>query len=195
MSAPSFCQNERFRVKREPHARLAIDRNGDRELLINNDGTLKLITKHPRDPSDFLERYRRTASDVDLHRFNVRSVDRAYWLSVRLFLQWVAMGIDCGALWARVAYKDLRALLHESKAKEWEDVLPRAIVKWAQAELDKEMEGLSCVDNSRVARKDSTGQVRRYRKQKESGCCGFSDWEARCPIDGKVYLLGFNFGH
>lgn len=55
--------------------------------------------------------------------------------------------------------------------------------------------GLDCVDNERWAWIRHKGEVRRYKAQKARGCCGFHDEKVWCPIDGKYYLIGFNFGH
>lgn len=127
--------------------------------------------------------------DADVCTFDVRSRDRAHWQSLRLFLTWIG-----GEAWARIAYKVLRRTHFEGQAKEWSDVLPPEIVRWASETLDRAAKGLDCVDNYRVARMGNTGQVRRYKRQKDGGCCGFSDTVAVGP-DGNKYMLGFNYGH
>lgn len=139
--------------------------------------------------------YRSMFADPTLLQVDVKSTDPSYWHRLRAFLQWLAAGLPQGSRdwWAR-AYKSLRRQHHDSKRKGWDDVLPREIVKWAWDKVSLAQEGEPCCDNVRVALKGNTGQVRRYRRQRESGCCGFSDFEAVGP-DGKVYMLGFNYGH
>lgn len=92
------------------------------------------------------------------------------------------------------ARKRARRLAYEAQAKSWRDVLPEDVRKWATATLNKASKDEACVDNYRVARMNSTSQMRRYRKQKERGCCGSHDFKAVGP-DGNRYLMGFNYGH
>ena len=126
-----------------------------------------------------------------LVRFNVRRGDSEYWRSLKRFLEWLGVG---HGTWPRDAYKTLRQRHHETKSKNWDDVLPDEIVRWANTLLAQQMEGEPCCDNTRVARKGNTSQVRRYKSQRAGGCCGFADFEAVGP-DGNTYLLGYNYGH
>ena len=50
-------------------------------------------------------------------------------------------------------------------------------------------------DNFRFALKDSEREVRAYEEKQDRGCCGSYDGEVKCPIDGRTYLIGFNYGH
>jgi hypothetical protein len=130
-----------------------------------------------------------------LHTFDVRRADRDHWHQTKLFLEWLAQALPPGSRdWARIAYKGLRKLHHETKAKEWEQVLPKPIADWAWSVIEREQKGELCCDNARVAQVGNTGQMRRYRAQKAAGCCGFADFQERGP-DGKMYWLGFNYGH
>lgn len=95
----------------------------------------------------------------------------------------------------RIIKKLARRVLNELKRKGWEDVIQGEIGAWADGRIQALAEGESCVDNYRVALKGNTAQMRRYRRQQAAGCCGFHDTEEVCPIDGKTYLIGFNFGH
>jgi len=150
--------------------------------------------------TDWLENYpwgenRWSSDSVKLFVFDIESDDRDYWSKVRLFLEWLAQALPSGNRdWARFVYKYLRKLHCESKAKEWDQVLPKPIVAWALSVIEREQEGLDCCDNSRVARVGNTGQVRRYKSAKASGCCGFHDSVYTGP-DGRRYMIGFNFGH
>lgn len=95
----------------------------------------------------------------------------------------------------RIVRKLLRRVLVAQQAKSWDQVLPREIVRWAEQALTRLEMDCDFVDNRRVALRGNTGQVRRYKAQRARGCCGFHDSEEVCPVDGKTYLLGFNFGH
>lgn len=129
-------------------------------------------------------------------RFDLRRNDAEYWHAVRAFLEWLGERVERGRFWAKCAYKNLRRARYEMQAKEWEDALPKEIAAWAQNEIARAIEehDADCADNSRAARIGNTGQMRRYRRQKAHGCCGFADWEATGP-DGKRYVLGYNYGH
>ena len=138
---------------------------------------------------------RRVGEALYVHTFDIRRTDREYWHQTKLFLEWCAQALERGSRdWAKDAYKTLRKLHHESKAKEWDAVLPPAIVAWANGRLASAAEGEPCCDNWRVARVGNTAQVRRYKSQKKAGCCGFADFVEMGP-DGKRYMLGFNYGH
>jgi hypothetical protein len=50
-----------------------------------------------------------------------------------------------------------------------------------------------CVDNRRFAEETNPQEVRAYLAQKEHGCCGARD--AKTTINGRTFLLGFNYGH
>lgn len=50
-----------------------------------------------------------------------------------------------------------------------------------------------CMDNKRVADMSKRLEVKRYKKMKDDGCCGFHD--EIIEYKGKRYLFGFNYGH
>lgn len=60
-------------------------------------------------------------------------------------------------------------------------------------ELDDLAEGKDYVDNRRFAAVKSRADMRRYRKQRDSGCCGSIDKEV--SIMGRKFMIGCNFGH
>jgi hypothetical protein len=91
--------------------------------------------------------------------------------------------------------KDIKYALYSDMSKDWSTVLPDNITLWASRRLNELSRDESCVDNYRVAKVGNTCQERRYRRQKNRGCCGFYDIVDLCPIDGKSYRLGFNYGH
>lgn len=106
------------------------------------------------------------------------------WESIKLFLNWL---VAPNQMWGRVLYKNLRRAALQRRTKEWDDVLSPQIVKWAWEQFDNwGRDGYHFMDNHRVARCGNSSQKRRYRKQKESGCCG---------SHGNYYLIGFNYGH
>ena len=122
--------------------------------------------------------------------FDTRTRDHAKWRNLRGFLNWIDPG---PGQWARQVYKTLRRFHNESKERTWEQALPPVIVRWADDVIRIESDGLHCVDNARVGKVGSS-QMRRYRRQKDDGCCGSSDTVHTGP-DGKRYAIGFNFGH
>lgn len=118
--------------------------------------------------------------------------DTKYWHDVRVAI--FGMLPEKYSNFASFLWKGVRTRRMYAQAKAWDDVLPDDIVAWANAALFKASEGDDCVDNFRVARVGNTSQQRRYRKQKENGCCGSEDFIATGP-DGNRYRLGFNYGH
>ena len=65
--------------------------------------------------------------------------------------------------------------------------------KEARAYLDGAMSMSDCVDNQRFAYQANEEQMKRYKEQKERGCCGFVDW---CiSINGEIAFMGYNYGH
>lgn len=61
-------------------------------------------------------------------------------------------------------------------------------------EILREIEAdFDCVDNERVADKSKKRQRKRFWKQAETGCCG-SHYE-EVELNGKTYMVGFNYGH
>jgi len=50
-------------------------------------------------------------------------------------------------------------------------------------------------DNLRVAEVGNKDEEDMYKQLKNNGCCGFEDRVVKCPINGKEYKLGMNFGH
>jgi hypothetical protein len=117
--------------------------------------------------------------------------DKAYWGGIReeVFKLLPNHGNLASFLWKRVKAERMCA-----QYKSWRDVLPPDIVRWAQGVLDEVSKDDCCVDNYRVARVRNSSQRRRYRRQKEHGCCGFMDFVREGP-DGHRYMLGFNYGH
>ncbi len=91
--------------------------------------------------------------------------------------------------------KDFISQYYAPQPKEWSQVLPDNVALWASRRLQEITRELSFVDNYRVARVGNTCQERRYRRQQKRGCCGFLDVINVCPIDGKPYRLGCNYGH
>ncbi len=62
-------------------------------------------------------------------------------------------------------------------------------------ELSKDCD---CVDGYRVAEANNRADMRRYRKIKGAGCCGFSDsevWYKTWWGGRRKFMVGFNYGH
>ena len=55
-------------------------------------------------------------------------------------------------------------------------------------------EDLDYPDNYRCYRKRDGLGKEKYDKARESGCCGFADWEYT-DKDGEVWIVGCNYGH
>jgi hypothetical protein len=72
--------------------------------------------------------------------------------------------------------------------------IPVEVVYWLFSYIEKIADD-SCIDNHRCALVGNRKQERRYRQQRESGCCGFVDRKVICPIDNKEYWVGCNYGH
>ena len=61
-------------------------------------------------------------------------------------------------------------------------------VEWMLAEVND-----GCVDNVRVAYKNDHASLKRYRRAKRRGCCGFFD--AHVIIGVRRAKVGCNYGH
>jgi hypothetical protein len=85
---------------------------------------------------------------------------------------------------------------YSDRFKEWDECsgLSDQIREWASRELDAHSADEDCRDNWRVARLGNRNQMRRYRRQKENGCCGEAEFFLTGP-DGHNYVLGYNYGH
>ena len=79
-----------------------------------------------------------------------------------------------------------------SQEKRWDGVLPGDVVRWANAYFAQRK--LDFMDNRRVALLRSPSQMRRFKKQRNNGCCGSHEEVLEGP-DGKRYILGCNRGH
>lgn len=79
--------------------------------------------------------------------------------------------------------------------------------EFVSEELDALIEenGDSCIDNHRVAAEDEQDEVTAYNNRRGEGCCGSEDgkvtWMPTSEEDrkrwpeGRVFLIGFNYGH
>lgn len=92
--------------------------------------------------------------------------------------------------WKLFCKKCEQAIFH-GREKDWEEVVPENVAKAAWKVFNDSDEG--CKDNLRVALMGNAPQMRRYMRQRKTGCCGFADY--RMKIDGKYYAIGFNYGH
>lgn len=180
---------------------------GDRrKVLVTHWGGIRIVEKTG-------ERYPGGAEKIEDYTvaiIDVKRTDREYWHSVRQFLEWLGQGLERHHDWEKLArerredldlspwpkraYKILRQGMADELRKGWDDVLPKSIVEWAKVALETEQHGRDFCDNARVAKIGNTAQIRRYKRQKARGCCGFCDWIAVGP-DGNRYVLGFNYGH
>ena len=69
-----------------------------------------------------------------------------------------------------------------------------AIEKWLKAYIREQVQDEDCVDNLRWANIEDKEQMKRYEEAILRGCCGFFDSEVKAP-DGRVYVVGCNYGH
>lgn len=143
--------------------------------------TLRLCERHPLKYGE-----ERNLLQINLHG------DDWCWRNLKQFLFWLSRGKQ---LWARQVYKVARTRRNETMQKDWEQALPKDVVRWASERFSAaiERDGLECVDSERVARIGNKSQMRRFVRSRT--CCGSAEWEEVCPVDGKRYLLGLNFGH
>jgi len=90
---------------------------------------------------------------------------------------------------------NIKSIRHQrfNPLKEWEEALSPNIVRWALDKLHNISENYDYVDNFRVAKFGNTSQMRRYKRDRNNGCCGFYDKIVDGP--GGKYLIGFNYGH
>jgi len=52
-----------------------------------------------------------------------------------------------------------------------------------------------CTDNFRVAELGDWDDMQEYFSKRGKGCCATFDKIAGCPVNGKTYLVGCNYGH
>ncbi len=130
-----------------------------------------------------------------LIEFDVTPRDPAHWADVKDQVRATVRefyGKDHVLVW-RSIYKRIREKHFESLVKDFEDVMPGEISRWAWDQIRAQSDGLDCVDSQRCGKRGNTSSMRRFRRGRS--CCGSQEWEEVCPIDGKRYRLGFNFGH
>jgi hypothetical protein len=83
----------------------------------------------------------------------------------------------------------------------WEETMDADEVRFCEQAIAEEVRriGAYFVDNHRAARMWKSSQRKRFRKQREQGCCGSHDFVAQrwSPEKNRhdLYLLGFNYGH
>lgn len=68
------------------------------------------------------------------------------------------------------------------------------IYNWLENHIYKNVLGEDCIDNLRIAAIDDILQVEAYEHARDRGCCGSYDGEVKAP-DGKMYMVGCNYGH
>jgi len=75
--------------------------------------------------------------------------------------------------------------------------IPVDVLTWIEDYLNDrtESDAYEYSDNVRVAQVGSMEQESKYDEAVSNGCCGFYDETESCPIDGKEYRIGFNYGH
>jgi hypothetical protein len=49
-------------------------------------------------------------------------------------------------------------------------------------------------DNLRIAWVGSPEEIEHYEERRNNGCCGYFDEELKCK-SGRIYQIGFNYGH
>lgn len=113
-----------------------------------------------------------------------------------LFLTWLKQVFSkLPGVEGRILRKLLRGEVLGWGIGDWSTSIAPAIAQWATGRLGNLSKNHDYVDNQRVACIRNSPQKRRYRRQKDRGCCGSVDVVEKCPIDGKTYRLGFNYGH
>jgi hypothetical protein len=125
-----------------------------------------------------------------LFEFNHLSKDHKYLRRVYTMIKASARSHEE----AIMIIKTIKNKRYWSMVKTWEDVLSTDIVNWAWFKFGKLTVDKDCVDNFRVANMGKSSQMRRYKRQRDKGCCGSFESVEIGP-DGDRYLLGFNHGH
>lgn len=69
------------------------------------------------------------------------------------------------------------------------------IDSWLQKQLAEAEEGCDYVDNRRWAEVSARSEMRRYRRAQAEGCCGFYDATIKHLWTGRIFIIGFNYGH
>ena len=126
--------------------------------------------------------------------FDTMCRDKSYWAGIFSQIRDLPNQTQKQAEIVVAAVKDLR-YRERTRRKNWEEMLAREVVEWVRSVFVEQARDECCVDNYRVADTRKSSQMRRYKSQKANGCCGFFDQAFECPIDGKTYLIGFNYGH
>jgi hypothetical protein len=72
--------------------------------------------------------------------------------------------------------------------------MKKPIKTWAKAAINRRIEAgdFDYADSYRFALKGDPASMDDFDSRRT--CCGCEEWEETGP-DGKVYLLGFNYGH
>lgn len=104
---------------------------------------------------------------------------------------------------AREIYDHMKRLRAERRMYAAQDAGERAreralapgVLDWINRSFATLEADCDYVDNRRWADITKRSQVRRFVMQRERGCCGSMNEKLVCPIDGKTYLIGFNYGH
>lgn len=96
---------------------------------------------------------------------------------------------------AEAAWKGERKRRYLASIPESMSRVPEEIQAWAWARFRVEISsgGFYHCNSFRIARAGSRTSLRRFRRERT--CCGCHEFMDRCPADGLVYHLGFNFGH
>lgn len=71
--------------------------------------------------------------------------------------------------------------------------ISKEIIDWAWNTYFHPFAGMY-PDNFRMARIWKSSDMRRYQREKKTGCCGFFD-ELVIGPDGNKYMVGLNYGH
>lgn len=76
------------------------------------------------------------------------------------------------------------------------NVYGRDVAVWFVSEINKMKEEINdcCIDNIRFAQVGKKGQMRRYKRKRKSGCCGFENRIVKHEVF-ETFKIGCNYGH
>lgn len=85
----------------------------------------------------------------------------------------------------------------EASEYNWKKYFSAKEIDFILDKFSKYSKNLDCVDNFRAAKINNRRQIKRFRQERDQGCCGSFDDVITYGIIGfrKRFIIGFNYGH
>jgi hypothetical protein len=135
--------------------------------------------------------------DLFRDRINWQSRDKAHWRSTFRYAQRSVYTIKHFDVELYILLRRYNIRLPRSQRGEDPVADYGAIYGWwLKHEINAMVARLdeSCLDNIRFADMSNRKDMKRYRKAKASGCCGYHD-EVVTTLTGRKFTIGCNYGH